>query len=73
MVGSTFQYNENNQRLHHSADLAGEYNPFPVNQMDCSHWPTPTTTLTKWVCNPFGSVLVPVSLSASVNSPAYYN
>ena len=25
MVGSTFQYDENNQRLHHSTDLAGEY------------------------------------------------
>ena len=31
MVGSTFQYDENNQRLNHSSDLAGEYAPFPFN------------------------------------------
>ena len=43
--------------------------------MECSHWPTltqtPTPTLTKWVCNPFASASV--SVSASLNSSAYYN
>ena len=41
--------------------------------MECSHWPTPTQTLTptKWVRNPFASVSVSVlvSVSASVNTP----
>ena len=39
--------------------------------MECSHWPTPTPT--KWVCNPFAFVWVLVSVSASLNSSAYYN
>ena len=47
-----------------------------LSLMECSHWPTPTPT--KWVCNPFTSVLLWVSVSvlesvsASVNSSAYY-
>ena len=49
-----------------------------LSLMECSHWPTPTPTPTKWVCNPFTSVLLWVSVSvlesvsASVNSSAYY-
>ena len=45
--------------------------------MECSHWQTltQTPTLTKWVCNPFASVSLSVSVlesvSTSVNISAY--
>ena len=53
-----------------------------MRTMECSHWPTPTQaptqtpTPTKWVCNPFASVLVllsvHVSVSASMNTSTQF-
>ena len=48
-----------------TVDHVGKFRP--KSFMECSHLPTPTPT--KWVCNPFASVLLSVSVSASVNTP----